>query len=216
MEHTEKAPPLTHGEIEFDQTNRNLETLNGLFKGNLGRELNRLDVRGTPYSVLDAPSGSQAQAAIEVALAHPLARVTAVDLSLNQSRTTFDIITNLTCSNGDLFDLPVEPNSIDLAYCYGYFRYLEERGEFDKLLKVMGNFSKILKPGGKALLDLNPSIFRKIPGFDQKVFEKEHQITLNSAFRGYPLSVIVERLWLDGKLTDPRYVVVTKQKLTTQ
>lgn len=186
----------------IELTDRDLSVVNQRFGNNLLPLIQKgIDdpSRNHVLRVLDCPSGKQALAANKLASTYPETRVYAVDLFTRKGLRP----NNLLVIAGDIFNLPIAAESIDIAYCYGFFYYLEKDESYNDAISVMHEMARVLAPGGCALINAD---FRTISKHCNKggKFEIESNTLLKPMKAGYSffdrLLVLNQNFqWIDNR-----------------
>lgn len=106
---------------------------------------------------LDIPCGT---ARLTISLANCCEGVIAGDISINMLRiakekTIRAEITNVTFLQANGRKLPFSENTFDTIICFGFLHIIpnDQKGEF------MAEFTRVLKPGGKLILDLRSPFY---------------------------------------------------------
>lgn len=136
--------------IIFYQTNRTLPDVDGKLGRHLIPFLDEFQLQGS-LRVLDIPCGTQAKAAAEIAERYPNSQVQAIDIDPRVE----SIRPNLKVVKGNALDPSLAPGSFDIAYCVGLLPYYEDIYGWERAFTFVGKISRLLMPGGKALIDVS-------------------------------------------------------------
>lgn len=196
----------TQSPIEL--TDRVLSVLNQRFGNNLLPLIQKgIDDpnRNSVLKVLDCPSGKQVLAASMLASAYPETKVYAVDLLTRKGLRP----NNLLPIVGDIFNLPIDTESIDIAYCYGFFYYLEKDERFKDATSAMHEIARVLAPGGCALINADYRTISRKCNKNGK-FEAESHTSLKPMRAGYTISDRLLVLYQNLQWVDNRFVFMQK------
>lgn len=133
-----------HGEA-FLLTERDFPTINAALQSLPGRTIReRLALGGEPV-ILDLGGGRDGIAARYVSERYGVRAINIDVVAVNEEIGLF------ICRQGDLRTLPAEDNSVDVAYSHQVFPFVAEASK----KKGIGEVERVLKPGGRAFLDVD-------------------------------------------------------------
>lgn len=101
-----------------------------------------------PVTVLDAGGGRDALTAKGLAKRHPAVRVVNIDLV-----TVNEEVDNFNSKRGDLCDLELPDNSVDLVYSHQVVPFMDQGMNLAKPVRVVEEIYRVLRPGAVGLID---------------------------------------------------------------
>lgn len=186
--------------LPIDLVNRTLPEIDDLFGNHLINSIEKkLEDSHGSINILDCPSGTMALAAATIAQQYPDARVYAADLLAPKKC----FASNLQALPADIYHLPIKSNSIDLAYCYGWFYYLHTEGHNEKIEATLLEFVRVLAPDGLALIHANYGEIMKTCNREGE-FERRNNVSLeplkgNLSFLNQILIYLQVGWWMDKR-----------------
>lgn len=201
-------------------TNRNLRKLDELFDGNLIQLINELENQNSgrrPFRVLDCVAGSDSRAARDLSSRNPDMEIYSIDFLTRKAVGP----KNTQLIKGDAYRLPIISGSIDFAYSYGFFYYLEQEHRFSEMNSAMAEIARVLVPGGKALVCAEYGSFQRNNNrggrFELETGTRIKPVQCGHLLRG-PLNIFtrLDILFNRGRWPDDRYIVMQKLPATPE
>lgn len=129
---------------------------------------------------------------IALTLAPWLERIHAVDISpalVERARRNLAGVSNVSLDVGSLTELPLLDGCVDKLLAYSVLQYL---GDAKMVGRAMHEVSRVLKPGGRALLAANPDPVRRA-AYESVVWQRADQLMAERE-----IALLDDLLWLPG------------------